>query len=192
MIIVQLLLICIQEMNGCEPQCQGTSVLLQDLSNGMVRLVYNLKQFPPNLTSDDPWPWCDLWPQIGLPHWAFLPLFSNSISARSSHFSHPYHIALFLSFLSSFPVSLLLKTKNKNKNKKKNFLEAYFKNLEPTNKSNSFAYRSQLITFAILKGDWSPNQNWACFVHYPKIVNFVLKTNLSAPKQIVREAQKWP
>ena len=41
-------------------------------------------------------------------------------------------------------------------------------------------------------GNYTSNSNWACFVHYLKIINTVWKNNIFAfLKQIVWQTQKW-
>ena len=49
-------------------------------------------------------------------------------------------------------------------------------------------YRPLLNDF---QGKGTPNQDLACFVHYCKIINTVLKSDTCILKKIVRETQKW-
>ena len=39
-----------------------------------------------------------------------------------------------------------------------------------------------ILTFILLRGNCTPNQNWACFVHYFKVINTDLKNNISILK----------
>ena len=48
----------------------------------------------------------------------------------------------------------------------------------------------KLVYYVLLRGNCTPNQNWACFVRYLKIINTVVKTNMIILKQIAWETQK--
>ena len=50
-------------------------------------------------------------------------------------------------------------------------------------------FSDRLVKFK--KGELHLQQNWACFVCYSKIINTVLKNNMSILNQIIWETKKW-